>query len=213
MDRIHRTLQFEQDEQIRTAVWSVHQLAQTRLTSLARRYEASVDSVRAACRTQLANTISILRGLLAEQRKRDDSETKQQLEQRVIQLKEELEKKMFDIRLLRQQVEQVQAERDEALSLVSWAPHNYPTAWVQTDSTVRACRNVAVQAGKPIQEEDLEAKLALERLVSDLRSHNETLRSRVIFFPGNVQFNHQRNGVEMGSSLEPLFVDVFMSKL
>lgn len=69
-------------------------------------------------------------------------------------------------------MEQLHLERDEALSLVSWTPHNYPTAWVQTDSLARTWRNVAIQTEKPIEEEEREKREAFEHLVAELQAHN-----------------------------------------
>ncbi|TPP60807.1 hypothetical protein FGIG_00495 [Fasciola gigantica] len=173
---IHRALKYEQSNIIESTLWTIHQLAHARLNELAHRYENSVESVRGACRTQLANTISILRELMNQKQKRELNENEQRLEQNVLDLREELEEKSFEIQLLKQQVEQLKAEREEALSLVSWAPHNYPTAWVQTDSSDRAWRSVATQTGKPVEDEEREKREAFEQLVVELQARNEMLK-------------------------------------
>ncbi|KAF8568297.1 hypothetical protein P879_03633 [Paragonimus westermani] len=126
LDRVRKAMEQEQLVLVQQATLRVHMLARARLDQVANQYGIEVERVRAACRTQLANAISILQGLLMRARRREASDTEHQLHQQIIQLEGELQKKFLDIRLLRVQVEQLQEELSETQHIRSSSTVDIP---------------------------------------------------------------------------------------
>ncbi|KAF5405134.1 hypothetical protein PHET_01340 [Paragonimus heterotremus] len=126
LERVRKAMEREQSALVQQATLRVHLLARARLDQVANQYGIEVERVRAACRTQLANAISILQGLLIRARRREESDTEHQLHQRIIQLEGELQKKFLDIRFLRAQVEQLQEELSETQHIRSSSTVDIP---------------------------------------------------------------------------------------
>ncbi|XP_018652685.1 hypothetical protein Smp_045600 [Schistosoma mansoni] len=91
---------------------NIYKMIQSRLYNLSRSYNKSIEQIRGTCRTQLANTIAILNGLMNTAKRYDRTAIENSLRDRIVELETVLQQNELDMKCLQEKFKELEDKYD-----------------------------------------------------------------------------------------------------
>ncbi|CAH8862097.1 unnamed protein product [Trichobilharzia szidati] len=178
IDRVKNASNYQIKRMIEEAVLKIYLVMQSRVDYITRGYTSTIERVRGACRTQLANTIAILNGLINAAKRRNESFIESTLRNRISELETALQQNELDMKQLQTKLEEVEEKYDTLnlektniimsrnSSLESFPSENLPPKVI----------TVQIDAAVQVETPD-EKRQSLERQVKNLLEQIDVLKS------------------------------------
>ncbi|CAH8621363.1 unnamed protein product [Schistosoma rodhaini] len=91
---------------------NIYKMIQSRLYNLSKSYNKSIEQIRGTCRTQLANTIAILNGLMNTAKRYDRTAIENSLRGRIVELETVLQQNELDMKCLQEKFKELEDKYD-----------------------------------------------------------------------------------------------------
>ncbi|CAI2731468.1 unnamed protein product [Schistosoma spindalis] len=157
----------------------IYEIMKSRIDNLSKSYNKSIEQIRGSCRTQLANTISILNGLLNAAKRHDGTLVENSLRKRIVELETVLQQNELDMKCLQEKFKELEDKYD-SLNL------EMPNIVISRSSSVELLPTraippvsvVLVHEDKSVQADSFDRKKeSLEKEIKNLLEQIEVLKS------------------------------------
>ncbi|CAH8604247.1 unnamed protein product [Heterobilharzia americana] len=112
INRVKNATDYQIKRIIEEAILKIYLLIRSRQDNLAKSYTDSIERIRGACRTQLANTIAFLNGLISAAKHRDETSLEMSLRNRIVELESALKQSEFDMKSLQAKLKEAEEKYD-----------------------------------------------------------------------------------------------------
>ncbi|CAH8578616.1 unnamed protein product [Schistosoma intercalatum] len=176
---IKNTLSYQMKLIIEEISLNIYEIMKSRIDNLSKSYDKSIEHIRGSCRTQLANTISVLNGLLNTAKRHDGTLIENSLRKRVVELETVLQQNELDMKCLQEKFKELEDKYD-SLNL------EMPNIVISRSSSVELIPTraippvsvVLVHEDKSVQVDSFDKKKeSLEKEIKSLLEQIEVLKS------------------------------------
>ncbi|VDO56416.1 unnamed protein product [Schistosoma margrebowiei] len=112
INQIKNTLNYQIKLIIEEISLNIYEIMKSRIDNLSKSYDKSIEHIRGSCRTQLANTISILNGLLNIAKRHDGTLIENSLRKRIVELETVLQQNELDMKCLQEKFKELEDKYD-----------------------------------------------------------------------------------------------------
>ncbi|KAH8858032.1 golgin subfamily A member 6 6 [Schistosoma japonicum] len=112
VDDSSQSVIYEMKLLIDEVLFNIYEIMKVRIENLTKSYTISIEQIRGACRTQLANTIAVLNGLIHAAKQRDATLIENSLRSRITELESILQQYELDIKTLQTKLKEMEMKYD-----------------------------------------------------------------------------------------------------
>ncbi|CAH8596559.1 unnamed protein product [Schistosoma curassoni] len=179
INQIKNTLNYQMKLIIEEISLNIYEIMKSRIDNLSKSYDKSIEHIRGSCRTQLANTISVLNGLLNTAKRHDGTLIENSLRKRIVELETVLQQNELDMKCLQEKFKELEDKYD-SLNL------EMPNIVISRSSSVELIPTraippvsvVLVHEDKSVQVDSFDKKKeSLEKEIKSLLEQIEVLKS------------------------------------
>ncbi|RTG86807.1 uncharacterized protein DC041_0002599 [Schistosoma bovis] len=179
INQIKNTLNYQMKLIIEEISLNIYEIMKSRIDNLSKSYDKSIEHIRGSCRTQLANTISVLNGLLNTAKRHGGTLIENSLRKRILELETVLQQNELDMKCLQEKFKELEDKYD-SLNL------EMPNIVISRSSSVELIPTraippvsvVLVHEDKSVQVDSFDKKKeSLEKEIKSLLEQIEVLKS------------------------------------